>query len=1046
MQKTLLLGLVFLVWLNPLLAQGIQVIGTVKDAEGLALPGVNVVLKGTTRGVATGQDGSYTMLVDGPESVLVFTFLGFISKEELVGARTRIDVQLQEDITTLGEVVVTALGIERDKKSLGFSSQSVAGDELTTARESNVINSLSGRVSGVQINQSGTGPGGTSKVVIRGYSSIAGNNSPLYVIDGVPMTNSQGGGGQFGGIDFGDGISNISPDDVESINVLKGAAATALYGSRGQNGVIMITTKKGKARKGVGVELNTNATFDSVLVLPEFQDRFGRGSNGNFPVDANGNFSNVTRTSWGERMRGQTEVNGIPLLNWTGEPTSYSPQPDNIRDFFRTGVTRTNSIGLTAGDDKTQGRLSLTHLNRDNIMPNSDFERISINLNLRSKLSEKLTVEGKINYIKQTAFNRPNLTLSPDNPMASLIEMPRSIRLDDLKDFQTPEGFPRVYTNAPAPDQWQNPYWAVNLNTNNDDRDRIIGYMLMEYQLTDWLKVHLRTGTDFFNDFRQNRSATNTIYRVSPDRSFYSLFYGRTEERNSDFLFTASRNLSERVNFSANFGGNMLQLQSRGITNTAQGLNIPNFFVMQNALSVVTSESRGIKKVNSLYGSAQFDYNNYLFVEASARNDWSSALPAASRSYFYPSVSSSFVFTEALDYGWGPLTFGKLRGSWSQVGNDTGPHQLDLNYVVNALTHGGQNFGQLVNILPPVNLRPERTTSVEAGVELGFFQNRLQVDFTYYHAGTVDQILRIPVSRASGYTTAIVNAGLVTNNGVELSLRGTPIKTANFTYESYLNFTRNRSFVKELAPNVDVYQLGGTYDQFGVRIQAEVGRPFGDIYADRAYLRDPDTGQRIIGANGLPIPDPAGIKRIGNFQPDFLAGYGHVFRYKNISMSMLFDMRKGGDIFSFSNAVAAANGNAKYTQYDRLEWYAGAGGYVASGITENGQPNTVEVNPQSYWQYVGGRASTFAEEFLYDGSFVKFREFTLGYRLPRKFIQNTFLQSVDVSFVGRNLFILHSNTPGFDPEATFNAGNDQGIEAFAFPSTRSLGFNLKLTL
>jgi TonB-linked SusC/RagA family outer membrane protein len=1028
-------------------AQQFKVQGVVQDSQGNTIPGVNVLLKGSDRGTTTDVNGNYAIEVDDGKDFLIFSFLGFKTEEVAIATRSVVNVTLIESIEQLQEIVVTALGVEKEKKTLGYAAQSIAGTELVTARESNVINSLSGKITGVQINQSGTGPGGTSKVVIRGFKSIGGSNNPLYVIDGIPMTNSQGGGGQFGGVDYGDGISNINPDDIESFNVLKGPSATALYGSRGQNGVIMITTKKGKARKGIGVEVNSNFTLEQPLVLPDFQDKFGRGSNGNFPVQPDGTLLNNIRDSWGPRTLGQTTAsNGIPLVDWMGEERPYDAQPNNIKDYFRTGTSLTNSIALSGGDEKTQARVSLTHLKRENIMPNSNFERLSVSLNIRSKLSDKFTVEGKINYINQQAFNRPNLTLSPDNPMNSLIQMPRSINLDDLRTFRTPNGLPRLYTNATGTDQWQNPFWAAYLNTNDDERDRVLGYLLLEYKFNDWLKMHIRTGTDFYHDFRQNRNATNTIYRVTPDKSFYSEYYGRAEERNSDVLVTASKKISDKINFSANLGGNLLYQQARSITNTAQGLNIPDFFVIQNARSVVASEGASQKEVQSVYGSAQFDYNDYLFVEITARNDWSSALPATSRSYFYPSLSTSLIFTDMIKIDWGPMTLGKLRGSYAQVGNDTGPHQLDLNYVVNSLSHGGQSFGQVVSTQPPLNLKPERTTSFEAGLEAGFFENRVSVDVTYYHAGTVDQILSIPVSKASGFSNIMINAGLIVNQGWEISLRGTPIQNSNFTYNTYVNFTRNRSTVEQLAENVERYQLGDRYDQFGVSIQAEVGGAFGDIYANKPYLRDPSTGKRIINSNGLPVQDNSGIKRIGNFQPDFLLGFGHELKYKNITMGVLFDIRKGGDIFSFSNSVAAANGNARFTQYDRLEWYAGAGGYIADGVLQDGSSNTIEVNPQTYWQNVGGRASNFAEEFLYDGSFIKFRELTIGYTLPRKLIKSTFLTGVNLSLVGRNLFILHKNTPGFDPEATFNSGNDQGIEAFAFPSTRSIGFNLKLTL
>ncbi|MCC5920139.1 MAG: SusC/RagA family TonB-linked outer membrane protein [Cyclobacteriaceae bacterium] len=1022
-------------------AQDSIVRGTVTDFEdNEGMPGVSISIKNKTTGTTTDLEGNYTLEGLSEDDILVFSFMGYAIEEEQVGSRSIIDVTMIPDVQSLSEVVVTAFGIERDKRSLGFASQSIDAAPFTEARENNVVNSLSGRVSGLQVNQAGTGPGGTSRVTIRGSASIAGNNAPLYVVDGVPMNNPQGGGGQFGGVDYGDGISNINPDDIESIDVLKGAAGTALYGSRGQNGVIMVTTKKGKAREGIGVEFNSNATFETPLVLPNFQNNFGRGSNGQFALTEAGNINNQIRTSWGPRTLGQE------VLDWTGEVRPFDPQPNNISDFFQTGQSFTNSLAFTGGNDKTQARLSLTHLHSSNIMPNSDLERFNVNLNINSKLSEKLRVEAKINYIRQDAFNRPNLALSPDNVMNSFIQMPRTIRLNDLRDFRLPNGRPRVYTNAPGNDQWQNPFWATQLNTNEDTRDRIIGYAKLEYQFTDWLKGHIRSGTDFFNDFRQTRNATNTIYRTTPDGSFFNEVLARQEERNTDIVLTAFHSINDDWNISGNLGANFLQQRFRSTSTTALGLEIPDFFVMQNALDLQTMSAISQKDINSLFGTAQVDYKDWAFLEVTARNDWSSALPAESRSFFYPSIAGSWIMTDAIDAEWGFLNYAKFRASYAEVGNDTGPHQLDLLYFVNALSHGGQSFGQISRTRPPVNLRPERTSTYEVGTDFGLFNNKLTGDFTYYYAATTDQILQVPISNTSGFTSAFINAGQVSNQGFEFTLNATVIERGNFTWSTYANITRNRSRIDELAPNIDVYQLGSTYDQFGVRVQAEVGGEFGDIYADRPFLYD-DAGNRVIGNNGLPLQDTeGGIQRIGNFQPDLLYGWGQDFRYKNWSAGVLLDGRVGGDIYSFSNAIAAANGNATYTQEGRQAWYAGAGGYVAEGVTANGEPNTRAVNPQTYWQHVGGQASSFAKEFLYDGSFLKLREINIGYNFPSSVTDRLNLQSLRLSFVGRNLFILHKNTPGFDPEATFTSGNDQGIEAFAFPALRSYGFNLNVSL
>ena len=1049
--RLLLSFLLILFFTSGLQAQANRAIsGRVVDKEdGESMPGVSVYVKGTSVGTITDIEGSFTLNVPDGTGVLVFSFVGYSTQEIAIENQTFFDISLESDIYELQTVVVTALGIEKEERALGYTSQEVGGDQISLAKEINVVNSLAGKVAGVFVNQAGTGPGGTSKVVIRGFASINPNsnssNSPLYVVDGVPMTNPQGGGVEFGGVDFGDGISNLNPDDIESINVLKGPSASALYGSRGQNGVIMITTKKGASGKGIGVDVSSSIMLETPLVLPEFQDEYGRGSGGNFPVDNNGNFSDNARVSWGERMLGQTEVGGRPLLNWTGQPTPYASQEDNISDFFRTGKTYINSVTLSGGNETSQGILSISNLQNEGIMPNNELERTTVNLRINHKLSKKLSFDGKINYIRQEAFNRPNLALSPDNPMNSLISMPRSIRLGDLENFRNPDGSPRVYTNAPGTDFWQNPYWATNLNTNEDRRDRVLGFVSMKYDFTDWLSLQLRSGTDFFYDKREFRNATGTIYRTTPDKSYYSVNNTRTSETNSDFLLMFNPAPKEKISISGAFGGNILRIESESVNNVAQGLDIPDFFVLQNGLSVLTTEGKSEREVHSLYASAQLDYKKIVFLEVSGRNDWSSALPSDNRSYFYPSVSSSFVFSDLLNLNNNFLSFGKLRASFAQVGNDTGPHQLDLNYFVNSLTHGGQSFGQVTRTQPPVDLKPEETNSFEVGIDLAFFQGRLNLDATYYNAGTRNQIYATPVSRPSGFESKFINGGLVRNQGVEVLLSGEVLRKNDFTWTSTINFSRNRSTVEELSDQVNILSFG-TFDQFGVRVQAEVGEPFGNIYADRSYLRDPATGQRIIGDNGLPVPDPDGEKKIGNFQPDWLAGVTNTITFKSFTLSFLVDIKKGGDIYSFSNAVAAANGNAEFTLGQRAEWYAGAGGYVAEGVREDGSPNTQEIDPQEYWQFVGGQASAFAEEFIYDAGFVKLRELTLGYQLPQKILEKTVFTKVRFSFVGRNLFFIHKNTPGFDPEATFNSGKSQGIEAFAFPSTRSFGFNLNFSI
>ncbi len=1024
-----------------------KVIGA-DDQEGI--PGVNILIKGTETGTVTDFNGNYSLEIPSDTSTMVFSFVGYQTKEISVNNRNTIDVVLRPEVTELTEIVVTALGIEKDKKALGYSSQQVGGEDLSEAREANFINSLSGKVSGVQITNSGTGPGGSSKVTIRGMASIQGANDPLFVVDGIPVDNTSGGGSQFGGIDYGSAISNINPDDIANINVLKGASATALYGSRGQNGVIMITTKKGKNREGIGVTFNSNLTLESPLVYPDFQNRYGRGSDGNLPYFNQGpnigNLNDNINSSWGEEMNGQTDFligdDVYPMENWTGEVTPYLAQPNNYRDFWRTGFSNTNTLTLSGGNEKTTGMASISQLENRGIMPNSKFSRTTINLRLTNEFGERLSMDAKVNYIYQEYFNRPNLTLNPDNPVKNLVTMPRNIRLSDLQNYITDNGRPRVFTNATSLDQWQNPYWAVNLNTNNDQRDRIMGFIKMNYEFTDWLSAYVRFGTDVYFDERERRIAPNTIYKINDE---YTRYEGRVQETNADFLITAQHDISSKLNGVLSIGGNLMHQKREGSNTIALGLDIPYYYNFTNASGLQVIPNFFEKEIQSLYATLDFNYDNYLYVQLTGRNDWSSVLPPDNWSYFYPSLSTSFVFTDAWNIGIDWLSYGKIRASYAFVGNDTNPYQLDQLYALNALNHGNQKFAQIISPRPSRELRNELTRSFEVGGDLSFFFDRIRLDFTYYNAATSNQLIALDVSRASGFTQVRINSGLIRNQGIEMMLNTVPVEGDKFSWNLDFNFTRNYNELIELDKEgrVRVQDLG-TFDQFGVQIVAEEGRPFGDIYALRAFSKDPETGQRLINSQGLPIAaqDP---ELIGNYLPDFQAGISNSFRYGSFSLSFLVDLQKGGDIYSYTNATMAALGNSAATLDQRRFWYAGAGGYVADGILPDGTQNDIEVDPEDYWNTVGGQGGgMFAEAFLYDASYIKLREARLTYRMSSNLINRLPFSSATLSLVGRNLAILFSNTPGFDPEATFNTGNAQGIEAYAFPSTRSIGFNLNL--
>jgi TonB-linked SusC/RagA family outer membrane protein len=1074
----------------PARAQTATVSGRVTSSEdGAALPGVNVTLRGSQTGTVTDANGAYAISIPDAGGTLIFSSIGYLSQTIETGNRRTIDVVLAIDTKELTEVVVTAFGIAREKKALGSSVTEISGKEITEAREVNVANSLAGKVAGVQVSRSAGGPGGSSRVVIRGNSSLTGNNQPLYVLDGIPMDNSNvGAAGRWGGNDFGDGISNLNADDIETMTVLKGPNAAALYGQRGANGVILITTKKGAAQKGIGVSFNSNTTFGTPLVMPDFQNEYGLGNKGTFRHyrDANGvtytreqveasqgtatPITNVTPQlttlndgvegprSWGPRM------DGTPAYTWYGELRPFSPQPDNMRDFYQTERTFTNTIAVNAGNENTTFYLSLHNLTNKGLLPTSTLDRNNFNVRATHKVTKKLSVDAKANYITQKGNNRPGLSDAQENTAYTMRYMPRNEVLENLKQYQYTAGNIGQVTGAAAPPggqevigferHWSSgtfttqPYWAINKVHNEDRRERVLGLVRAQYDFTDWLSLSARAGTDFYTDQRQKYQPLGT--RVQPNGTLYEETH-RGKETNADVLLSFNRKVTPGLDLSVNVGGNRMRRYFRLVGYTGSQFKTQELFVPSNLKLVNPSFDFSESAINSLYAFGQFGFKDYLFVEWTARNDWSSTLPLDDNSFFYPSVSTSFVFTDAFPTLQNRvLSFGKIRASWAQAGNSGNPYQLIGTYNLDNNLQAGRSLASYTNRLPLTDLKNELKTSIEVGADVRLFNNRGGIDFTYYDASTRNQIIPIDISPSTGFATRVINAGEIRNHGFEVLLNATPIKLNNgFRWDVSFNYTRNYSEVVELAPGVQRFFISNDRN---VALYADPGKPYGTMYANSArWLRD-GSGNRLIDPDGLPIRE-LGLFPIGNVLPQWLGGLTNTFAYKNLSLSTLVDIRQGGLIFSMSNVIEAIHGTSKRTLPGR------EGGLIAEGVkatrnadgtwSSTGEANDIPVSAENYWnRTVPGSTTAVAEEFVNDASYVAMREINLSYRLPQTLLGKTPFSNISLSLVGRNLFYFSRNTDGFAPEAaSFNAGNTGlGFESSSLPFTRQIGFNLNLGL
>ena len=992
--------------------------GRITDENGVGLPGVNILVKGTTTGTVTDVEGNYRLVVPANAEILVVSSIGYLTEEIPIGNQNVINLSLTPDVKTLTEVVVTAFGLEREKKSLTYATQEVPTEQMTQARELNVVNSLQGRVAGLSINSAGAGVGAEARVVLRGNRSISGDNQPLYVIDGVPTLGSP---------------QDLSPDMIASINVLKGPNAAALYGSAAQNGAIIIETKRG--RKGeVQISLNNTYMVQEPNIPIKFQNVYGQG--------ISGNYDNRSEEAWGPRMTGQM------VDHWSLDPESpaqyaLTPQPENKSDVFQNGYNFASNVIATMGGEKTQSIFAYTLTKAEGIIPNNELLRHNASVRVNSQMTKRLRFDGKLSFMKQNLDNRITTMASNFNPVMQIYMMPPNISTADALnyDFINEDGLLRQNYWNPNTTLGANPYWTMNRNLNNSDRTRAIMMASVFYDFTDDLTLMVRGSYDLTNTTTEEKFYNDTFVRApngryNVDKSEASLF-------NGEFLLSYEKDVSVDWDFNINFGGSTRMIRDNALSaSTGTALLVPNFFAINNSILPTTDFFPGLNSdLQSVYAFGQIAWKNAIFLDVTGRNDWSSTLPAENRSYFYPSMGVSAVVSDLVDLP-AAFTLIKLRGSWAQVGNAAQPYMLSRTAF---FSPGGRNgFLRLSNVLPNPDLKPETTESTEVGMDIRFFKDRLGLDFTYYKTNTIDQLFTIALPLGSGAGSYYTNGGNIENKGFEALLSGTPIATDNLVWDMSINFSRNRNMVLEISDERPQVEVGG--DPYMRRFVVEQGRPFGEIYALNGWERD-EQGRVIVGADGLPVVGEGGV--VANFNPDWQGGFYNNISYKNFNLSFLIEHRQGGSIISATNAMLDGNGLTERTLAGRdggLIFGENLFPEVEAVLEETGAPNNIEIDAQTFWRATGGRNAPVGEAFVEDATNTRLREFTLGYTLPSSLLSGIGVTHVNISLVGRNLFFIYRASEGLEPDFLSQGTGviSEGYQAFAPPTTRSYGVSLKI--
>lgn len=1032
------------------LAQNKTITGKVTNADGVPVAFATVNVKGTQTFVSADANGNFSIQAPA-NAVLLFSAAGYENMEANIGNQTVINSTLPMQ-NTLGEVVVTALGISKAQRSLGYSTTNLKSDELTKARETNVINSLAGKVAGVRItSQSGT-LGGSSKIVLRGQSSFGDptGGQPIFVVDGLPIDNSsqqlvtapsavpQG----TAGVDFGNRAGDINSDDIESINVLKGAAATALYGSRAKNGAIIITTKKGK-KGSSAVRFNSSTRFDNVLKLPEYQNEYAQGSYGVYALNSvNG---------WGPKI---SEVTDLQFPNFLGQQTTLKAYPDNVKDFYKTGGSYINSVAFESGGDVGDFRVGYTNSYQTGIVEKQSLLRNSLNINAGRSFSPKFDIRTTLNYVNTVGKNRPIQSSNNSNSLTQIVAFfPRTVDVNALKANYVDPVTGQQIMLTPAR-TGNNPYWVLDYNTSENNVERIYGNVMLSYKILDWLTLSNNFGTDVYNEFRKLVVRPGTAGALQGS-FFQANLFGRTI--NNDLMLTADKKITSDIGLRVLAGVNNFQAYYRRDQADAQQLTVDQLYTFSNAASITTTNVSSKRRIIGVFGEIGLSYKNYFFLNATGRNDWSSTLPVENRSYFYPSVSSSFVFSELIQSR--ILSFGKIRASWANVGSDTGPYQLAFTYTpvsqLFAQYSQGSQFPyngligfQIPLTIPNAKLKPQNQISYEFGTELRFLRDRIRLDATYYTTKTSDQIIALSVPNSTGFSTRRLNAGAIKNEGIEIAIGVKPFSSPTFTWDIDVNFAKNKQTIQDLPPSIATYQIASAYS--GLQVKAKNGEQL--ALWGSAYERDPE-GNIVMNSNsGLrrTVTD----RRLGNLYPDWTMGINNSFNYKGFNMSFLVDIRQGGVMYSGTVAALRSTGLAKETGTGRENIIIDKG-VIFDAATNKYIPNTVPVQSmQDYWGQFGTSNSA-TEAGIFDASYIKLREVALSYSLPASIFSGTkFIKAISFGLEGRNLWIINSKVPHIDPEVNlFGTGSvgegagsaGEGVEFYNFPSTRSFGFNVRAT-
>ena len=1022
--------------------QATKISGTVTDGKEPII-GASIRVKGSTTGTVTDLDGHFTIDVK-PGTELLVSYVGY--KDVTVKAANGMKVVMEEESTALSEVVVTALGIKRDRKALGYGVSEVKGEELTKAKETNVINSLSGKVAGLVVQNTAGGASGSTRVLLRGNTEIAGNNQPLYVIDGVPLDNTNfGSAGTEGGYDLGDGISAINPDDIENMTVLKGPAASALYGSRASHGVILITTKKAEKDK-ISLEYNGSLTIDTQLAKwDDIQETYGMGYSGAYSPSA----TSGTNSSWGAK------ADNLNVRYFDGESRPFYMYPNNASDFFRTGLTTQNTAILSVNSGKTGIRFSVTDMRNKDILPNTHMSRDNFNLRVTTAAGP-VDLDFTANYTREDVKNRPALGDSQSNVGKNLMTLAGTYNQAWLKNYETSEG---EYANWNGNDQYnKNPYWDLYKNENTTAKDVLRFTAKAIWNITDHLKLQGTVGTDMnfmtFDDY---------IARTTPGKLAGQLQSQKFNNRTLNAELLALYNNSfGNFDINATLGGNIFKVSNKTDIFTGMDQQMKDVVAIMNYAEQSIQQNTYKKQINSIFGSASVGYLHTYYLEATLRGDKSSTLPINNNVYVYPSFSGSIVFSEWIKNK-KLINYGKIRASWAQVGSDTDPYQLALNYSTAKYSYGGGKVIGMINndIQPNKDLKPTRTNSFEIGLEMKFFNGRLGLDMTYYNQLSKDQIIRLATSSTSGYNYHLINAGEIENKGIEIALNGRVFQYKDFAWDAGVNFSKNVNKVKSLVDGMNYFEIEKA-TWCGVSVGAEVGENYGSI-TGKDFKRTED-GQVIINATtGLPEVSST-TRTLGNASWDWTGGFYSTFTYKNFRLSAGFDVKVGADIFSMSMRSAYATGKASETLAGREEWYRSeenrkaanmtldewraAGkceGYVVPGVILQAdgtyKQNDIPVNPETYWKTASENAPAM---FIYDNSYVKCREITFGYTFPEKMLSKLkIVKSLSLSFVARNPFIVWKNIPNIDPDSGYNTSG-MGLEYGSLPSRRSYGFNVNV--